>query len=263
MNCLQKGMNGFQLKLFALLTMTLDHIHYFIPGMPLWLTLVGRLAAPIFLFLCAEGFGYTHSRPKYLLRMYLLAVGMRFVSLALCLLLPRPDGVTIMNDILATMFVVCWCIAAIDLIRGGETRKRWYGVLMLAGTLVSAGIVIAVFSMAERVPLTALRLVHALLMEPFTCEGGIFWVLVGILFYYARGSRRWTVMVYMGFIALNLLLVPLDVEMVLMIGFTAAAIIPICLYNGKPGKHRFKWLFYIYYPAHVYLLYLISWFMVR
>ena len=51
--------------------------------------------------------------------------------------------------------------------------------------------------------------------------------------------------------------------MLLTIGCTAAAIVPICLYNGKPGKHRCKWLFYTYYPAHVYLLYLISWFMVR
>lgn len=263
MNCLRRGASGFELKLFALLMMTLDHIHYFIPDMPLWLTLAGRLAAPIFLFLCVEGFGYTRSRPKYLLRMYTFAVGMRFVSLALCLLLPRQDGVTIMNDIFATMFVVCWCVAAIDLIRSGEVKKCWFGALMLAAMLAATAAVIAVFSMVQRVPLTVLRLVHALLPTLFSCEGGILWVLLGILFYYARGSRRITVAVYLGFIALHLLLVPLDVELLLEIGCTAAAIVPICLYNGKPGKHRCKWLFYTYYPAHVYLLYLISWFMVR
>ena len=262
MNCLRRGASGFELKLFALLMMTLDHIHYFIPDMPLWLTLAGRLAAPVFLFLCVEGFGYTRSRPKYLLRMYTFAVGMRFVRLALCLLLPRPDGVTIMNDIFATMFVVCWCVAAIDLIRGGDTKKRLYGVLMLVGVMISTGIMITVFSMAQRVPLTVVRLTD-LLPNPISCEGGIFWVLVGILFYYARGSRMGTAAVLLGYIALSLLLVPLDVEILLSIGCTAAAIVPICLYNGKPGKHRCKWLFYTYYPAHVYLLYLISWFMVR
>lgn len=263
MNLLRRGADGFQLKCFALIVMTLDHIHYFFPGMPLWLTLAGRLAAPIFLFLCVEGFGYTRSRPKYLLRMYVLAVGMRFVSLAFCLLLPRPDGVTIMNDIFATMFVVCWCVAAIDLIRGGDTKKRLYGVLMLVAVLASTGAVIAVFSMRQRPPLAVLRLVHALLPGLFSCEGSILWVVLGVLFYYVRGSKRWTAALYLSFIALHLLLVPIDMEMLLEIGCTAAAVVPICLYNGKPGEHRCKWLFYSYYPAHVYLLYLISWYIVR
>lgn len=256
MDCLRRGADGFQLKLFALFTMTLDHIHYFIPNMPLLLTLIGRLAAPIFIFLCAEGFSYTRSRPKYLLRMYLLAVGMRFVSLALCLLLPRPDNVTIMNDMLATMFVFCWCVAAVDLLRTGETKKRWCGALMIAGMLVATGAVIAMFSMAQRLPLAVIRLVHALLPTLFSCEGGILWAALGILFYYTRGSRKGTAAVYVGFLALHLLLVPITAELLLTVAWMAAALVPICLYNGKPGKHRCKWLFYIYYPLHVYILYI-------
>ncbi len=37
------------------------------------------------------------------------------------------------------------------------------------------------------------------------------------------------------------------------------SIIPISLYNGKKGKSN-KYLFYIYYPLHIYTLYLISYF---
>ncbi|WP_243431748.1 TraX family protein [Clostridium botulinum] len=37
------------------------------------------------------------------------------------------------------------------------------------------------------------------------------------------------------------------------------SIIQISLYNGKKGKSN-KYLFYIYYPLHIYTLYLISYF---
>ena len=29
----------------------------------------------------------------------------------------------------------------------------------------------------------------------------------------------------------------------------------LCAYNGRPGRHRMKWFFYIFYPAHLALLY--------
>ena len=32
----------------------------------------------------------------------------------------------------------------------------------------------------------------------------------------------------------------------------------LALYNGKPGKYRMKWFFYIFYPVHLVLLYGIS-----
>jgi hypothetical protein len=41
------------------------------------------------------------------------------------------------------------------------------------------------------------------------------------------------------------------------------AIIPIILYNGKRGKVQKagKYFFYVYYPAHIYLLYCAAWFL--
>ena len=32
----------------------------------------------------------------------------------------------------------------------------------------------------------------------------------------------------------------------------------IALYNGQRGRHRLRWLFYLYYPAHLVILYAIS-----
>lgn len=255
MNKLQEGADGFQLKLFALISMTIDHIHYFIPGMPFWLTCVGRLAAPVFLFLCAEGFSYTRSRPKYL--MYLFAVGMRLASMLLSGMLPRPDGTAIMNDMFSTMFVVCWCVEGIELLRGKE-GKRWHGALMLAGMLAATALVIVLMP-AQGVPLAVRRLSFLLLPNPFTCEGSVLWAVLGVLFFYTRRSRKLTALLMAGFTLLHLLLVPWEPQTLAMIGCTFAAAVPLCLYNGKPGKHRCKWLFYTYYPAHVYALYVLGW----
>ncbi|OUP52215.1 hypothetical protein B5F17_10415 [Butyricicoccus pullicaecorum] len=53
------GCNGFQLKLFALITMTMDHLAAYLPagmGIPDWFHLIGRFAAPLFMFSVQRGF---------------------------------------------------------------------------------------------------------------------------------------------------------------------------------------------------------------
>lgn len=57
-----------RLKYTALIFMTIDHIGAFIPGTPIWLHYIGRLAAPIFFFVAVEGIMHTVNRKKYLLR---------------------------------------------------------------------------------------------------------------------------------------------------------------------------------------------------
>ncbi|MDE7036217.1 MAG: conjugal transfer protein TraX, partial [Eubacteriales bacterium] len=82
-----------------------------------------------------------------------------------------------------------------------------------------------------------------------------------ILLFYTRKSKWKTVLAMAAVVILNLGLIPVDLDVLIYFGCTFAGILPVCLYNGKPGKHRCKWLFYIYYPAHVYVLYLVSWWM--
>lgn len=72
-----------QLKYTALIFMTIDHIGAFIPGTPIWLHYIGRLAAPIFFFVAVEGIMHTVNRKKYLLRLYISSV---LMSAAECLL---------------------------------------------------------------------------------------------------------------------------------------------------------------------------------
>ena len=89
---LRKGLSGNQMKLFAAVSMTLDHIGYLLEAVVLptmsgtgascealrlfarALRMVGRAAFPIFAFLLVEGFFHTRDRAKYGLRLAAFAV---------------------------------------------------------------------------------------------------------------------------------------------------------------------------------------------
>ena len=49
------SLSGFQLKYIALITMVFDHIQYFFEytgKIPIWFTMIGRLAAPLISICC-------------------------------------------------------------------------------------------------------------------------------------------------------------------------------------------------------------------
>ncbi len=52
-------MSSFTLKMLALTFMVIDHVAQFIPGMPVWMHWIGRLAAPVFIFCSIWSFSYT------------------------------------------------------------------------------------------------------------------------------------------------------------------------------------------------------------
>jgi hypothetical protein len=70
-----KGLlNNNQLKIIALITMTIDHIGVILfPNLKI-LRIIGRLAFPIFAYMISEGAKYTKNRPKYLLTISLTAL---------------------------------------------------------------------------------------------------------------------------------------------------------------------------------------------
>lgn len=68
------GITSFQLKVLAIISMTVDHIGaIFLPK--IWiLRCIGRLAFPIFCFLLVEGFYHTRDVRKYMLRLGVFAI---------------------------------------------------------------------------------------------------------------------------------------------------------------------------------------------
>ena len=72
------SLNRSQLKWFAILAMTIDHIAlaFLNPGTPLYfgMRLIGRITAPVMSFFLAEGFRNTRNFRNYLSRMLLFAL---------------------------------------------------------------------------------------------------------------------------------------------------------------------------------------------
>ena len=98
--------------------------------------------------------------------------------------------------------------------------------------------------------------VLALLAEGIQADYGAFGVMTVVAFfvcriYTSRGTALFTVM-NTGFSLLN--------HTMLQLAAPAAAV-PILLYNGQRGRPVNRYVFYLFYPAHLLLLYLLrQWF---
>lgn len=267
-----KGLSSSELKWIALVLMVLDHIHYmfaYTGWVPEWFSMAGRLAAPLFLFCLAEGFAHTHDRRKYFIKVYLIHLLMSgLLFLMMTGLVPvRPDGFYPMNGMMTSFSILMVVFQGMDWL--GE--KRW-GPGLAAVILPLAWPVLASMLMgmapALQMPLSVLGYTF-LPMWNSNPDAGIGTILTGILLYGFRKNRRVQAGVFAGFTVLYYFLYPLLVfsqspEFHWTMMFTTAyewygalaALLMLC-YNGERGRGP-KRFFYVFYPAHVYILYALS-----
>ena len=133
----KQGFTTYQLKILAVVTMTLDHIYSYLGGslpIPFWFGLLGRLAAPLFLFCVAKGVYYTHDRAAYCRRLYIAAVLMGLGNWLVNHYLTIPHGVTIENHIFSTLFYTVYFLSVLEWLR--DRRKDRDTPLQAAALLV-------------------------------------------------------------------------------------------------------------------------------
>ena len=217
---MQGKLTSNQLKLLAMLTMTLDHIGVQLyPGV-LWLRIVGRLAFPIYAYMIAEGCAHTRNRRKYLLQMAGLAL--------LCQLVYFFAMGSLFQCILVTFTLSILLIYACD------TGSRPLTALALLG-----------------VAFVTVALPRLLPGTDFAIDYGFFGVLVPVAAYLGETRRE-----KLLFTAGALVVLAWSVGGIQW--YSLAALLPLALYGGQRGKRRMKWLFYLYYPLHLAALYGIS-----
>lgn len=268
-----RGLSSTGLKWIALVLMVLDHIHYFFGytgWVPEWFSMAGRLAAPLFLFCLAEGYTHTHNRRKYFIEVYLIHLlmsGLLFLMMA-GVLPVRPDGFYPKNGMMTSFAILMVVFQGMDWLK----ERRWLPglaavVLPLAWPILASALMGA--APALQMPLSVLG--YTLLpMWNSNPDAGIGTILTGILLYGFRKKRRVQAGVFAGFTVLYYFLYALLVfsrfpEFHWTQMFTTvyewygalAALLMLC-YNGERGRGP-KRFFYVFYPAHVYVLYALSW----
>lgn len=223
---MQKGLSGNQLKMLAMLTMTLDHVGMLLFPHVLWLRMVGRLAFPIYAFFIAEGCRYTRSKGRYLLS--LLAVAF------LCQVVELLRG-SLYQCVLVTFSLSVGILWLAEIAQSRKTVLAWLAV---------AAAVVGSYVVCEILPLL-------LPGTDFRLDYGFWGVMTPVLVGLGKTKDRRLLGLILGLCCiatgsvqiqwLSLLAVPL-----------------LLLYNGQRGKRKIKWLFYFYYPVHLAVIYLIG-----
>jgi hypothetical protein len=256
----RKRLSGGAIKIIGIILMTMDHLHQMFvnQGAPLWLNWLGRPVAAMFLFLCAEGFHYTRSKTIYLLRFLGAFILMNFGNEILTKSFSVGD-VALINNIFGTLCVSAFYMLMVDLLREGIQEKKPGRILLALGGMFLPLIVgFALMDLLFRIspPSRIVTTLFFLIPTPITAEGGVFQVGIGVAFYLLRKHRQVQALVPVAAALLAALISQGASSQWLMI----FAALPILFYNGRRGWGG-KYFFYAFYPAHIYLLYLIAWFL--
>ncbi len=218
-------LTGNQLKLLALVTMTCDHVGVQLLPEVGWLRIAGRLALPIFAYMIAEGCRYTRNRTRYLLGLVAVAALCQLVyffamgSLYMCIMVTFS---------LSVGLIYLWDYAM--------TRPAPQGGFLILGALA------ALWALCEAPLLPG---------TDFTIDYGIFGVLLPVLIYLGKDRKQAFAMTALGLVLLAIYRGGIQ-------PYGLLGLIPLAFYDGTRGKAKLKYLFYIYYPAHLGLIWLIG-----
>ena len=236
-------LSGAVLKWIAIVTMLIDHFAVAVykpalrndfairPALEQYYDIMrdtGRIAFPIFIFLLTEGYKHTKNNGRYLLRLVIFAVISEFpFDLALFGKVFYPEK----QNVFFTLIIGFLVIFTIDHINR-ELRSRFdmtsglhfYEIPLYAG-MIAFGCAAAYFLKTDYSYVGVLAICIMWLMREKPVTGSV--------------------------MSCFSLLLSSDREI-----FAFIAILPILLYNGKRG-HQIKYIFYIFYPAHLLILWLI------
>ncbi|ABX42350.1 TraX family protein [Lachnoclostridium phytofermentans] len=260
----EKGLTGFQLKIIGLIFMVFDHIHEFFGFtgvIPVAFNRVGRIVAPIFIFMTVEGYTHTRNKKKYMLRLYIGSLLMNIGNYFIPNYFQRTDSFAIMNNIFVTLFMITVYLCIIDFIKKGIKEKRIMKIFV-GGVLFLIPITLSILFMVNMENLFYLIFI---IPTPLFVEGGPIFIGIGIIMYLLRGNKKKLLIAYIAICVAIIFTGDLSIHGLFfnnyqwMMVFAAPL---LYLYNGKKGKGM-KYLFYVFYPAHIYVFYILSCYLMR
>jgi hypothetical protein len=232
-----KKLNSNHLKMIAIIAMTVDHAaDLMFPGFPaeptaVILHIIGRLTAPIMWFFVCEGFHHTRNLRRYLLRMLVFALISHF---AYCFAfginyVPFASGVFNQTSVIWPLF---WAIVSLWLLNSAAMIKTWQKwILLILINLIT-----------------------------FPSDWSCIAVMAIVSMYSHRGhlkKQMGSMMFWVSIYSIVSFFCVSKVYAVIQLG--VILVYPLLKqYNGRKGTVNWmKWFFYLYYPAHLFIVGLI------
>lgn len=244
-----KILNSNQLKIVAIIAMTVDHMAwamfdgYPTDPVPLIMHIIGRLTCPIMCYFIAEGYHHTKNINKYTVRLFVFAFVSHFAYV-----FASNNFVDIKSFIpfyygdFLNQTSVMWSLAwGLVMLRVAKSPKIKFPCKVLLVILICVITLPSDWSCVASLCIMAVG----------TNRGDFKKQMAWMTFYVALYS-----LVY--FFALNKVYGVLQMGVVLSIPI-------IAMYDGSRGKNPkinkfMKWFFYIFYPAHLFVIGLINYY---
>lgn len=224
-------LTSFMLKIIAICAMAIDHIGDGFIGHFSFCNLIGRIAFPIFAFFIAEGYIHTSSKKRYAIRLLLFGILSQIPFSLFCSTFTNEFTLNIFFTLLAGLLAVWFYDTAKKKIMG------FSGVLVLC-----------------------------LLAEFLHFDYGFYGVWIIFLFFLCRDFEALRILLFS--VSTFLFYLPTIIRSDF---YYITYLLPICtiaplflmhFYQGKQGK-KLGLFFYVFYPAHLLLIWLIQTYFLR
>lgn len=291
-NKVHKNVTGSTLKIIAIVTMLIDHTAAVLLHNNMIMRAIGRIAFPIFIFLLIEGAIHTKSKLKYALRLSLFAL---LSEIPFDLAFNGGAFYFGYQNVFFTLAIGMFMIIGFDLVEQNKIPALIKKILFALGLFAPAATILFLYgnvflNMKKNFDLTRNLSLNFIYISMFVI---IF--LLTILYLFLTKSKLGKEALFSSSIDLLFLSLGVVVAMLLKTDYSAMGIlaiatmyllrnrktesflfgclililfqpfelpaliglIPVSKYNGERGL-KLKYIFYIFYPAHLLLIYGIS-----
>ena len=231
-------LNRNQIKYIAITAMLLDHMAAFLltpekhPALTVLYIImrtIGRIAAPVMFYFLVEGYVHTSSRKYYALRLLAFAI----LSQILYSLVRFGKASAGDLNVIFTLLISFLMLAVTDMIKSQVIKGMAVALFMLISVFSDWGLLgplmVWIFYMNKENKIKQIRGYLMIICIQMICT----------VIFLICNTQNW----YEGICQLGMFL------MLLLLHF----------YNGEPGRRTGvnKWVFYVFYPLHLILIWLI------
>lgn len=167
-------------KLIAIVTMLLDHIGLFFEDCtPFYFRILGRLSAPLFIFLLVDGFIHSSNRKNYFFRLYCLNIYMVVLNYVL----------DIEMNFIRTLLIIFIILCLIEQFNKGYEKRYLY--LFLFVFMQFSLFMLSCLMIYAEIDDFFIWEINSLMLGIITMEGGLVQIILGILLYFSISKKQY------------------------------------------------------------------------